>query len=81
MFTVTYTRRNILTVALSLFIVTYILVNVLKPNFIYNNNILRDFGIGYRKKTVLPLWLISVILAIICYFLVLYYITIPRIKY
>ena len=81
MFTLTYTRRNILTVALSLFIVTYILINVFKPNFIYNNNILRDFGIGYRKKTVLPLWLISVILAILCYFLGLYYITLPRIRY
>ena len=81
MFTVTYTRKNILTVALSFFIVSYILINVLKPNFIYNNNMLRDFGIGYRKKTVLPLWLISVILAIICYFLVIYYITLPIIRY
>ena len=42
---------------------------------------LRDFGIGYRKKTVLPISIISIILAILSYFFVLYYITIPRIRY
>ena len=82
MFTRTYVRSNILTVSLLLFIVIYFSINIIKPNFLYDkDSTLRDFGIGYRKKTVLPISIISIILAILSYFFVLYYITIPRIRY
>ena len=37
------------------------------------NGSIKDFGLGYKNKTVLPIWLITIILAIISYFLVLYY--------
>jgi len=43
----------------------------MEPNFIYNNDgSLRQFGVGFKKRTVIPLWLISIILAILSYFTV-----------
>ena len=36
------------------------------------NGSFRQFGVGYKNTTILPLWLISIILAIISYFIVLY---------
>jgi len=43
----------------------------MKPNIIYNNDgSLRQFGVGFKKKTVIPLWLISIVIAIFSYFCV-----------
>jgi hypothetical protein len=33
---------------------------------------LREFGIGLRKKTIIPVWLLSVFLAIVSYLAVMY---------
>ena len=82
MLSMSYIKRNLVIVSLIVFTTSYILLNFVKPNFLYNeNSTLRDFGIGFRKKTVLPLWLISIVLAILSYFSVLYYVTYNRIKY
>ena len=68
--------------SLIIFVISYITLNMAKPTFLYNDNkTLRDFGIGYRKKTVLPLWIISIVLAILSYFSILYYVTYKRIQY
>ena len=68
--------------SLIVFIISYITLNLIKPRFLYNDNMtLREFGIGYRKKTVLPLWIISIVLAILSYFTILYYVTYKRIQY
>ena len=32
-----------------------------------------DKTVGYKNKTVLPIWLVIILLAIISYFLILYY--------
>lgn len=68
--------------SLIIFVISYVTLNMAKPTFLYNDNkTLRDFGIGYRKKTVLPLWIISIVLAILSYFSILYYVTYKRIQY
>lgn len=68
--------KNISLVSILLFLILYLTINLIKPNFMYDNKgNLREFGIGYKKKTVLPSWLISIIVAIMSYYLVLYYIT------
>jgi hypothetical protein len=47
-----------------------------KPNFLYNNDgSLREFGVGYKNKTILPLWLVAILLSMLCYLGVLYYLT------
>jgi hypothetical protein len=59
---------------LILFIVMYSIVVFFKPEMIFNNNsdCLRQFGVGYKNTTIVPLWLVSILFAIVSYFLVLY---------
>uniref|UniRef100_A0A6C0KWM4 Uncharacterized protein n=1 Tax=viral metagenome TaxID=1070528 RepID=A0A6C0KWM4_9ZZZZ len=58
-----------------LFVSLYSIVNIIQPNFIYNHqqNALRPFGVGYKNTTILALWLVSILLAIVSYFVVIYY--------
>ena len=64
---------NRLTIAIALFMVLFILVNWMKPVLLYNpDGSLRPFGIGYRKRTVVPLWLVVILLAILTFSISLY---------
>lgn len=46
----------------------------MKPSFLYNTDgSIREFGIGYKNKTILPIWLLSIILGILCYVIILFY--------
>ncbi len=72
-------RRNVTSYSILLFIILYIIVLSCKPAFIYKRDgSLRSFGIGFRDKTVIPAWLLAIILAIISYLIVLYYIAFPK---
>ena len=52
----------------------------MKPACFYNKDgSIREFGIGYKNKTILPIWLLSLILGILSYLAVMYYIEYPRI--
>ena len=65
---------NNINISILVFLTIFIIFIILKPNFIYNKNgLLRNFGIGKRNSTVLPLWLMVILLAIISYILVLNY--------
>jgi len=76
----TFTKNNTTLVSIVIFLVIFGIVQMLKPSFLYNNNgSLREFGVGYKNKTILPLWLFSIILGILTYVLVLYYLTHPKI--
>lgn len=67
-----FIQNNITMFAMLLFFILYILIIFIKPGFIFNRDgSLRDFGIGYKKKTVVPLWLMAILLAIMSYVLVL----------
>jgi len=60
----------------------YSYLNYVKPAFLYNKNgTLREFGVGFKKKTIIPLWLIAIFIAIISYFSVLYYIEYPNVVF
>ena len=77
-----YIRRNITSVAIIIFVVMFCLIQMYAPHFLYNQDgSLREFGIGYRKKTVVPIWLVVLILAIFSYLFVLYYLAIPKFHY
>jgi len=48
---------------------------MMKPACFYNKDgSIREFGIGYRNKTILPIWLLSLVLGLLCYLAVLYYV-------
>jgi|UniRef100_A0A6C0ES28 hypothetical protein len=65
---------NILFVVIIVYISLYSLIIFFKPSIIYDRykGSLRQFGVGYKNTTILPLWLVSILLAIISYFIVLY---------
>lgn len=63
-----------LTVSIASFLLILCLIHWLKPNLVYNQDgSLREFGLGYKKKTVLPLWLIVLVIAILSYGAAVYF--------
>ena len=76
-----FIRKNINSFAILLFLVLFSLLNFVQPGFLYNNNgTLREFGLGRRRKTVLTIWLLSLLLGILSYLAVLYFVTIPKFR-
>tara|TARA_Y100001935_G_C16930444_1_gene325165 strand:+ start:160 stop:405 length:246 start_codon:yes stop_codon:yes gene_type:complete len=72
-------RRNITSFSIIIFIILYTIVLLFKPAFIFKKDgNLRNFGIGFRDKTVIPAWLLAIILAIMSYLFVLYYLALPK---
>jgi len=71
----TYIRENITLVSVILFVIIFGIIQMMKPACFYNRDgSIREFGIGYRNKTILPIWLLSLVLGILCYLAVLYYV-------
>jgi hypothetical protein len=76
-----FIRKHINTFSILIFIASFLLLNYFQPGFIYNNDgTLREFGLGSKRKTILPIWLISILLGILSYLAVLYYITLPKFR-
>lgn len=60
--------------AILLFMIGFSLLHYYKPIGLYTEDGgFREFGVGYMHKTVVPIWLVSIFLAILCYMAVLYY--------
>ena len=77
-----FVRKNITLFALILYIIIYVVTILSKPYLIYNKNgTLRNFGIGYTSRSVLPVWLVSIIIAILSYFAVMYYVSYPELQF
>ena len=73
-------RNNLAGSAIVLYVVVFMLVQYATPSFLYNEDgSLREFGVGYSNKTVLPIWLIAIVLGILSY-LAVYYISRPAIR-
>lgn len=59
--------------AIIIFIIGFAIIHLLKPSIVYHaDGSLRPFGVGYRKKTVVPLWLVVFLLAIFSYTISIY---------
>lgn len=66
--------KNKLNFSLLLFIIIFGLIHQLKPSIVYDEEgEFRPFGIGYRHKTILPIWLVAIITAIFSYIFVMSY--------
>ncbi len=77
-----YIRKHPTVVAILLFLAIFGSIQAFKPKCFYNEDgSIRQFGIGYRNKTILPVWLLSIILGILSYLFVLYYLAHPRIMF
>lgn len=78
----TFIRKHLVSFATLLFVGIYVIIIKLKPGFLYNHDgSLRTFGVGYKNKTVIPVWLLAIALAILSYLGILYYLVYPRIQY
>jgi len=74
-----YIRENITVVAIILFVIIFSLIQMMKPACFYNRDgSIREFGVGYKNKTILPIWLSSLVLGIVCYLAVMYYVAQPK---
>lgn len=73
-------RNNLAGSAIVLYIIVFMLVQYANPSFLYNEDgSLREFGVGYSSKTVLPIWLVAIVLGILSYLLV-YYVSMPAVR-
>ena len=76
----TLVRNNLAGSAILLYVIVFMLVQYMNPSFLYNDDgSLREFGIGYSSKTVLPIWLVAIILGILSY-LTVYYVSRPAMR-
>lgn len=67
-------RENALIASIAIFVIIFVIINYYKPLFLYNKDgSIREFGIGYKNKTILPVWLFSIILGILTYIGIMYY--------
>ncbi len=77
-----FIRNNITSVSILIFIFLFVCIQKMEPSFLYNlDGSLKQFGLGKKKHTVIPVWLVTLILAIFSYLFVLYYLAIPKFKW
>ena len=73
MFNQYISREALSVIAVFMFLILFGIINAFRPSIIYNKDLsFRRFGIGYKNKTVIPIWLFSIILAILVYVAVTY---------
>ncbi len=77
-----FVRENITLVAIIIFFILFGLTYYYQSGFLYKpDGSIRQFGIGYRSKTIMPVWLFAIILGILSYLAVLYYLTYPNLNF
>jgi hypothetical protein len=75
-----YVRENSPLAAIIIFLFIFGSIQMIKPACFYNKDgSIRHFGVGYKNKTILPIWLLSLLLGILCYLAVLVYISSSKI--
>ena len=64
----TFIRNNLVLISITIFLVSYIMIHMFKPSFLYNKDgSLRQFGVGRKLSTVIPSWLLAILMAIFSY--------------
>jgi len=70
-----FIKKNKLFICIIIYLLIIIIIHRIKPAIFYNKDgSIKHFGIGYKKKTIIPIWIISIIVAILVYTLVIFYI-------
>ena len=65
-------KSNKVSLAIIIFLISFGILHMLKPSLCYNKDGgFRPFGVGYKHKTVIPIWILAILLAIFSYLLVL----------
>jgi len=54
--------------SITLFVILFTMFHFMKPGLMYNKDgSFRKFGVGVREKTVISIWIVAIVLAILCY--------------
>lgn len=71
-----FIARHMTFVAILLFLILFAVINMIKPSLMYNKDgSLRSMGVGWSRRTVVPAWLVSLLVASLCYLGVMYYVS------
>ena len=58
--------------AILLFLISFSIFHWIKPSFAYQpNGAYRPFGVGYKHKTVVPIWVVAIMIAIFSYLIII----------
>ena len=69
-----FVRYHKLSISIIIFLILFSIIHMMKPTMLYNDDgSCRQFGVGYRHKTVIPIWGVSMVIAIFSYLFVMYY--------
>jgi hypothetical protein len=69
-----FVRYHKLSISILIFLILFSIIHMMKPTMLYNDDgSFRQFGVGYRHKTVIPIWGVSMVIAIFSYLSVMYY--------
>jgi hypothetical protein len=81
MITRNFIKSHLNATAIVVYLISFSFILIIKPNFLFNKDgSLRQFGLGKSKKTVIPIWLIAIIISVLSYFSVLYILTSPKLE-
>jgi len=73
-FNKSFVRIHKASISICIFLVLFSIVHSVKPSLLYTpDGGFRQFGVGYKQKTVVPIWIVAILLAIFSYLGVLYY--------
>ena len=76
-----FIRKNIIYLSIFIFTIIFSTVMYSKPDFAFNTDgTVKQFGVGFKSKTVIPLFLIVIFIAIFSYLGLMYYILNPKIN-
>ena len=63
-----FVKNNLILSAIFIFVFIFSIFAILKPNFLFTKDgAIRHFGLGKSRHTIVPIWLLVIILAIIIY--------------
>lgn len=69
-----FVRVHKLNIAILLFLALFGTIHYIKPVLLYTKEGgFRQFGVGYKQKTVIPIWIVAILFAILSYLSVMYY--------
>ena len=66
-----FLRDNKILATFILFLFMFCTVMICKPGFAFNKDgSIKEFGLGYNNRTVLPIWVLVIVFSILSYFFI-----------
>ncbi len=68
--------------AIVIFLVLYVCIIMTEPRFCFDEDgNLLQFGLNYKNKTIIPIWLLVILIGILSYFIIYYYLHMSKILF